>query len=203
MVHPVTYGRTERMNFSRIDEVVAPPNLIAVQKNSYDWFIEDGLQEVFENISPIVDHMDKYVLEFVGYRFDEEPKYTVAEAKERETTYAVPLRVKVRLINKETGEAKEQEIFMGDFPLMTDSGTFVINGAERVIVSQLVRSPGIYFGMERDKSGKELYSSTMIPNRGAWLEFEMDSNDTFYIRIDRTRKLPATVFLRALGFSTN
>ncbi|MBQ4109858.1 MAG: DNA-directed RNA polymerase subunit beta [Clostridia bacterium] len=203
MVHPVKYGKTERMNFSRINEVVAPPNLIEVQKKSYEWFTEEGLREVFENISPITDHMDKYVLEFIDYKFDDEPKYSVAESKVRETTYAVPLRVKVRLINKETNEAKEQEIFMGDFPLMTDSGTFVINGAERVIVSQLVRSPGIYFAMQRDKDGKELYSSTIIPNRGAWIEFETDANDVFSVRIDRTRKVPATVFMRALGISSN
>ena len=178
------------MNFSRIDEVVAPPNLIAVQKNSYDWFIEDGLQEVFENISPIVDHMDKYVLEFVGYRFDEEPKYTVAEAKERETTYAVPLRVKVRLINKETGEAKEQEIFMGDFPIMTPSGTFVINGAERVIVSQIVRSPGVYYDKKTDKAYNSTYGTTVIPYHGAWLEYETDLNDIFNCRIDKTASCP-------------
>ncbi len=203
MVHPVSYGKTKRMNFSRIDEVLAPPNLIEVQKDSYEWFKTDGMREVLENISPIVDHMDKYVLEFVDFSFDDEPKYSVAESKVRETTYAVPLRVKVRLINKETSEAKEQEVFMGDFPLMTDSGTFVINGAERVIVSQLVRSPGIYFGMERDKSGRKLFSSTVIPNRGAWIELETDPTDTFSVKIDRTRKLPATVFLRALGYGTN
>ncbi len=203
MVHPVSYGKTQRMNFSRINEVLAPPNLIEVQKDSYEWFRTEGMKEVLENISPIVDHMDKYVLEFVDFSFDDEPKYSVAESKIRETTYAVPLRVKVRLINKETSEAKEQEIFMGDFPLMTDSGTFVINGAERVIVSQLVRSPGIYYGMERDKSGRELFSSTVIPNRGAWIEMETDPGDTFSVKIDRTRKIPATVFLRALGFGTN
>ncbi len=203
MVHPVSYGKTKRMNFSRIDEVLAPPNLIEVQKDSYEWFKTEGMREVLENISPIVDHMDKYVLEFVDFSFDDEPKYSVAESKVRETTYAVPLRVKVRLINKETSEAKEQEVFMGDFPLMTDSGTFVINGAERVIVSQLVRSPGIYFGMERDKSGRKLFNSTVIPNRGAWIELETDPADTFSVKIDRTRKLPATVFLRALGYGTN
>ena len=203
MVHPVSYGKTQRMNFSRINEVLAPPNLIEVQKDSYEWFRTEGMKEVLENISPIVDHMDKYVLEFVDFSFDDEPKYSVAESKIRETTYAVPLRVKVRLINKETSEAKEQEIFMGDFPLMTDSGTFVINGAERVIVSQLVRSPGIYYGMERDKSGRELFSSTVIPNRGAWIEMETDPGDTFSVKIDRTRKIPATVFLRALGYGSN
>ncbi len=203
MVHPVSYGKTKRMNFSRINEVLAPPNLIEVQKDSYEWFKTDGMREVLENISPIVDHMDKYVLEFVDFSFDDEPKHSVAESKVRETTYAVPLRVKVRLINKETSEAKEQEVFMGDLPLMTDSGTFVINGAERVIVSQLVRSPGIYFGMERDKTGRKLFSSTVIPNRGAWIELETDPTDTFSVKIDRTRKLPATVFLRALGYGTN
>jgi len=203
VVHPVSYGKTNRMNFSRINEVLAPPNLIEVQKDSYEWFKTEGMREVLESISPIVDHMDKYVLEFVDFSFDDEPKYSVAESKVRETTYAVPMRVKVRLINKETDEVKEQEVFMGDFPLMTESGTFVINGAERVIVSQLVRSPGIYYGMERDKSGRKLFSSTVIPNRGAWIELETDPADTFSVKIDRTRKLPATVFLRALGFGTN
>ena len=174
------------------------PNLIEVQKDSYKWFLEEGLKEIFHDISPITDHAGKLVLEFFDYRLDYNSKYSVEECKERDTKYAAPLRVSVRLINTETGEIKEQEIFMGDFPLMTEQGTFVINGAERVIVSQLVRSPGIYYEFERDKTGKPLYSSTVIPYRGAWLEYETDSNDVFSVRIDRTRKLPVTVLLRAM-----
>ena len=203
MVHPVRYGSVERMNYSKIENDLEFPNLIEIQKNSYDWFINEGLKEVFESVSPIVDHMDKYVLEFGEYSFDAVPKYTVAESKKRESTYSVPLRVNMRLTNRETGQTKEQKIYMGEFPKMTDAGTFIINGAERVIVSQVVRSPSVYFDMQRDKTGKELYSSTMIPNRGAWIEFEADSNDVLYVRIDRTRKLIATVLLRALGYSTN
>ena len=204
MVHPVHYGNVERMNYSKIDNILEFPNLIEVQKDSYEWFINQGIKEVFESVSPIIDHMDKYVLEFVNYRFDNEPKYTVMEAKKRESTYSVPLRVLMRLVNKETGEVKEQEIYMGEFPKMTDSGTFIVNGAERVIVSQVVRSPSVYFAMEREsKSGRELYSSTMIPNRGAWIEFEADMNDVLSVRIDRTRKLTATVLLKALDYPTN
>ncbi len=179
------------------------PNLIEVQKDSYKWFLEEGLKEIFHDISPITDHSGKLVLEFFDYRLDYNSKYSVEECKERDTKYAAPLRVSVRLINTETGEIKEQEIFMGDFPLMTEQGTFVINGAERVIVSQLVRSPGIYYEFERDKTGKPLYSSTVIPYRGAWLEYETDSNDVFSVRIDRTRKLPVTVLLRAMGLGSN
>ena len=179
------------------------PNLIEVQKDSYKWFLEEGLKEIFHDISPITDHAGKLVLEFFDYRLDYNSKYSVEECKERDTKYAAPLRVSVRLINTETGEIKEQEIFMGDFPLMTEQGTFVINGAERVIVSQLVRSPGIYYEFERDKTGKPLYSSTVIPYRGAWLEYETDSNDVFSVRIDRTRKLPVTVLLRAMGLGSN
>ena len=179
------------------------PNLIEVQKDSYKWFLEEGLKEIFHDISPITDHAGKLVLEFFDYRLDYNSKYSVEECKERDTKYAAPLRVSVRLINTETGEIKEQEIFMGDFPLMTEQGTFVINGAERVIVSQLVRSPGIYYEFERDKTGKPLYSSTVIPYRGAWLEYETDSNDIFSVRIDRTRKLPVTVLLRAMGLGSN
>ena len=179
------------------------PNLIEVQKDSYKWFLEEGLKEIFHDISPITDHAGKLVLEFFDYRLDHNSKYSVEECKERDTKYAAPLRVSVRLINTETGEIKEQEIFMGDFPLMTEQGTFVINGAERVIVSQLVRSPGIYYEFERDKTGKPLYSSTVIPYRGAWLEYETDSNDVFSVRIDRTRKLPVTVLLRAMGLGSN
>ena len=186
-----------------IKEVLDMPNLIEVQKDSYKWFLEEGLKEIFHDISPITDHAGKLVLEFFDYRLDYNSKYSVEECKERDTKYAAPLRVSVRLINTETGEIKEQEIFMGDFPLMTEQGTFVINGAERVIVSQLVRSPGIYYEFERDKTGKPLYSSTVIPYRGAWLEYETDSNDVFSVRIDRTRKLPVTVLLRAMGLGSN
>jgi DNA-directed RNA polymerase subunit beta len=203
MIHPVQLGKRERMSFSRIDEVLEMPNLIEIQKNSYQWFLDQGLKEVFEDISPICDYSENLILEFVDYKIDDKPKYSVDESKERDVTYNAPLRVKVRLINKETGEVKEQEVFMGDFPLMTEQGTFIINGAERVIVSQLVRSPGVYYGQELDKNGKKLFSTTVIPNRGAWLELETDSNDIVYIRVDRTRKLPATVFLRALGYGTD
>ena len=197
-VKPVKMGKTTRMSFSRIHEVLQMPNLIEVQKNSYQWFLNEGLKEVFRDAAYISDHTGNLVLEFVDYRFDEQPKYDVIECKERDTTYAAPLRVKARLINKETGEVKEQEIFMGDFPLMTESGTFVINGAERVIVSQLVRSPGVYYNSEYDKTGKKKFFTTVIPNRGAWLEYETDSNDIFYVRIDKNRKIPITVLIRAL-----
>ena len=202
-VHPVKLGKNERMSFSQIDEVLEMPNLIEVQKNSYRWFLTDGLKEVFRDISTIKDYTGNLVLDFIDYRLEETPKYTVEECKERDATYNAPLKVRARLLNKETGEIKEQEIFMGDFPLMTDSGTFVINGAERVIISQLVRSPGVYFQETRDKSGKKLFSSTVIPNRGAWLEYETDTNDVFYVRIDKNRKMPVTVFLRALGLGSN
>ena len=202
-VKPIQLGKTERMTFSQIDEVVQMPNLIEVQKNSYQWFLDKGLKEVFRDISTIEDYTGNLVLEFIDYRLDEEPKYTVKECKERDTTYAAPMRVRARLLNKETGEVKEQEIFMGDFPLMTDSGTFVINGAERVIVSQLVRSPGVYFGFSYDKTGKKLYTATLNPNRGAWLEYETDSNDVFYVHIDKNRKIPVTTFLRAMGLGTD
>ena len=196
-------GKNTRMSFSRINEVLDMPNLIEVQKNSYKWFLEEGLKEVFGDVSSITDYTGNLVLTFVGYRLEDKPKYTVEECKERDVTFAAPLRVTARLLNKETGEVKEQEIFMGDFPLMTESGTFVINGAERVIVSQLVRSPGVYYGMQFDKTGKKLFSSTVIPNRGAWLEYETDSNDVFYVRIDKNRKMPITVFLRALGIGSD
>ncbi|NLY18267.1 MAG: DNA-directed RNA polymerase subunit beta [Clostridiaceae bacterium] len=204
MVHPVQLGKTTRMSFSRINEVLEMPNLIEVQKNSYNWFLEEGLREVLRDVSPISDYTGNLVMEFIDYSLDTDNiKYTVEECKERDTTYSAPLKVKVRLINKETGEVKEQDIFMGDFPLMTETGTFVINGAERVVVSQLVRSPGIYYSMDRDKTGKKLFSNTVIPNRGAWLEYETDSNNIVSVRIDRTRKLPITVFLRALGYGTD
>ncbi len=203
MVQPVKLGRNTRMSFSKIRDVLDMPNLIEVQKNSYQWFLDDGLREVFRDISPIMDYTGNLILDFVDYSLDDAPKYSVEECKERDTTYSAPLKAKVRLINKESGEVKEQEIFMGDFPLMTDTGTFIINGAERVIVSQLVRSPGIYYSMKFDRIGKKLYSNTVIPNRGAWLEYETDSNDILSVRIDRTRKLPLTVLLRALGYGTD
>ncbi len=203
MVHEVEAGKNVRLSYSKIKEVLEMPNLIEVQKNSYKWFLEEGLKEVFHDISPVTDHAGKLVLEFFDYRLDYNSKYSVEECKERDAKYAAPLKVSVRLINVETGEIKEQEIFMGDFPLMTEQGTFIINGAERVIVSQLVRSPGIYYEFERDKTGKPLYKSTVIPYRGAWLEYETDSNDVFSVRIDRTRKLPVTVLLRAMGLGSN
>ena len=203
MVHQVKAGKNTRLSYSKIKEVLEMPNLIEVQKNSYNWFLTEGLKEVFHDISPIVDHSGNISLEFFDYKLDYNPKYTVEECKERDTKYAAPLKVGVRLINNETGEIKEQEIFMGEFPLMTEQGTFIINGAERVIVSQLVRSPGIYYEFSRDKMGKPLYASTVIPYRGAWLEYETDSSDVFSVRIDRTRKIPVTVLLRALGPVTN
>ncbi len=203
-IRPITNGKSSRMSYSRQKEVLEMPNLIEVQKNSYEWFLSEGLREVFDDISPIADYSGHFSLEFVDFRLcEDEVKYTIDECKERDATYAAPLKVKVRLYNKENDEINEHEIFMGDFPLMTKTGTFVINGAERVIVSQLVRSPGIYYGIAHDKLGKELYSSTVIPNRGAWLEYETDSNDVFYVRVDRTRKVPITVLIRALGIGTN
>ncbi len=197
-VKPVQLGKTTRMSFAHINEVLEMPNLIEVQIKSYQWFLEQGLKEVFRDVSAITDYTGNLVLDFIDYRLDDTPKYSVTECKERDVTYAAPLRVRARLLNKETGEVKEQELFMGDFPLMTESGTFVINGAERVIVSQLVRSPGVYFDDAYDKTGKKLFKSTIIPNRGAWLEYETDSNDIFYVRIDKNRKIPVTVFIRAL-----
>ncbi|HDA5291766.1 TPA: DNA-directed RNA polymerase subunit beta [Clostridioides difficile] len=203
MPHPVTIGKRTRMSFSKIKEIADVPNLIEIQVDSYEWFLKEGLKEVFDDISPIEDYTGNLILEFVDYSLDDKPKYDIEECKERDATYCAPLKVKVRLINKETGEIKEQEVFMGDFPLMTERGTFVINGAERVIVSQLVRSPGVYYAEERDKTGKRLISSTVIPNRGAWLEYETDSNDVISVRVDRTRKQPVTVLLRALGIGTD
>ena len=202
-VKDVKLGKNTRKSFAKINEVLEMPNLIEVQKNSYQWFLDEGLKEVFRDISTITDYNGNLELNFIDYRFDEEPKYSVAECKERDVTYAAPLRVTARLNNTETGEIKESEIFMGDFPLMTDSGTFVINGAERVIVSQLVRSPGVYYSFDKDKTGKDLFKSTVIPNRGAWLEYEMDSNDVVYVRIDKNRKIPLTTFIRSLGYGTN
>jgi DNA-directed RNA polymerase subunit beta len=203
MVHPISVGKTHRMSYSKIDEVMDMPNLIEVQKNSYNWFLREGLREVFNDVSPIQDYTGNLVLEFVDYTLDGKTKYSEEECKERDVTYSSPLKVKIRLINKGTNEVKEQEVFMGDFPLMTENGTFIINGAERVIVSQLVRSPGVYYVETIDKTGKELHSATVIPNRGAWLEYETDSNDVLWIRIDRTRKIPITVFIRALGFGSD
>ncbi|HHU64061.1 MAG TPA: DNA-directed RNA polymerase subunit beta [Clostridiales bacterium] len=203
MMQTVQVGKKTRVSFSKIEEVLEMPNLIEVQKNSYEWFLKEGLKEVFDDISPITDYTENLILEFVDYSIDGEPKYSMEECKERDVTYSAPLKVKVRLINKETGEVKEQEVFMGDFPLMTEQGTFVINGAERVIVSQLVRSPGVYYAEEIDKAGKRLYSATIIPNRGAWLEYETDSNDVISVRVDRTRKLPITVLIRAFGYGTD
>ncbi|MCM3130826.1 MULTISPECIES: DNA-directed RNA polymerase subunit beta [unclassified Paenibacillus] len=200
--HLVQYGRRTRRSYARINEILEIPNLIEIQQKSYEWFLEEGLREMFQDISPIQDFTGNLVLEFIDYSLGE-PKYTVDDAKERDVTYAAPLRVKVRLINKETGEVKEQEVFMGDFPLMTETGTFIINGAERVIVSQLVRSPSVYFSTKLDKNAKKSYTATVIPNRGAWLELEMDAKDIIYVRIDRTRKIPVTVLLRALGFGTD
>ena len=202
-VKPVKLGKNTRMSFAGINEVMQMPNLIEIQKNSYKWFLDIGLREVFRDIDEITDYSGNLVLTFIDYRMDEKPKYSVAECKERDATYSAPLRVLARLYNKETGEIKENEVFMGDFPIMTDSGTFVINGAERVIISQLVRSPGVYYGFTYDKNGKKLFTSTVIPNRGAWLEYETDQNDIFNVRIDKNRKLPITTFIRALGLSSN
>ncbi|MGN0537232.1 MAG: DNA-directed RNA polymerase subunit beta [Acutalibacteraceae bacterium] len=203
-VKTVRLGNTERKSFSHIDEVLEMPNLIEIQKDSYKWFLEQGLKEVFEDVSGITDYSGNLVLDFVDYTLEtDNPNYSVAECKERDATYAAPLKVKARLYNRETSEIKESTVYMGDFPLMTDSGTFVINGAERVVVSQLVRSPGVYYKMDYDKTGKQLFSATVIPNRGAWLEYENDINDVFYVRIDKNRKIPVTVFIRALGLGTN
>ena len=203
-VKPVKLGETQRMSFAKIDEVIEMPNLIEIQKKSYQWFLEEGLKEVFKDVSGISDYTGNLVLDFTSYHLDEDhPNYSVKECKERDATYSAPLRATVRLLNKESGEIKESEVFMGDFPLMTDSGTFVINGAERVIVSQLVRSPGVYYKMEQDKVGKKLYYSTIIPNRGAWLEYETDANDILYVRIDKNRKMPITILLRSLGLGTD
>lgn len=203
MVHPVEYGKRKRMSFSRVEEVLSLPNLIEVQTSSFDWLIKEGLREVFDDVSPIEDYSGNLILEFVDYYLSDDIKYDIDEAKQRDSNYCAPLKVKVRLINTETGEVKEQEVFMGDLPLMTPTGTFIINGAERVVVSQLVRSPGAYYKEERDKTGKKLYSATLIPNRGAWLEFETDAQGVINVRIDRTRKIPITILLRAIGVESN
>ena len=202
-IHALRFGDTTRMSYSKINEVLDMPNLIEVQKDSYQWFLKEGLKEVFEDISPITDFSGNLVLEFIDFTLDSEPKFSIEECKERDATYAAALKVKARLYNRELDELKEQEIFMGDFPLMTETGTFIINGAERVINSQLVRSPGIYYASDFDKVGKKLLSATVIPNRGAWLEYETDSNDVFYVRVDRTRKVPVTVLIRALGIGSD
>ncbi len=203
MLKPHQLGKNTRMSFSKIDEPLEMPNLIEVQKNSYKWFVEEGIMDVLHDVSPITDYSGNLVIEFVDYSLNENPQYPVEECKDRDVNYAAPLKVNVRLTNKTTGEVKESEIHMGDFPLMTDSGTFVINGAERVIVSQFVRSPGVYFGSSIDKTGKHLFTATVIPYRGAWLEYETDQNDVFYVKIDKTRKIPITVFLRAMGIATD
>ena len=203
-MRPIQSGKNTRMSYSAKDEVLEMPNLIGVQVNSYKWFLEEGLDEAFRDISPISDFTGKLSLEFVDYKlFEEDKKYTIEECKERDATYAAPLKVNVRLINNETGEINQHEVFMGDMPLMTETGTFIINGAERVIVSQLVRSPGIYYTIGRDKTGKALYSCQVIPNRGAWLEYETDVNDVFYVKVDRNRKVPVTVLIRSLGIGTD
>ena len=198
---PVQSGKTTRQSFSKINEVINMPNLIGIQKDNYQWFLDEGIKEVFKDVSPIVDSNGKIELSFVNYRLEENTKYSIEECKERDATYAAPLKVTASLLNKETGEIIDNEIYMGDLPLMTESGTFVINGSERVVVSQLVRSPGVYYGFDYDKTGKKLFKATVIPNRGAWLELEMDGSDVFYVRIDKNRKFPCTTFLRAIGLS--
>ena len=202
LFNPVPVGKRTRYSYAKIKEVMEMPHLLDIQRNSYQWFLDEGLQDIFNDILPIQDFSGNLVLSFESFSLGE-PKYELDECKERDVTLAAPIRVNVRLINRETGEIKEQEVFMGDFPLMTDTGTFIINGAERVIVSQLVRSPGAYYGEEIDPTGKHLYNATVIPNRGAWIELETDTNDVVSVRIDRTRKMPVTYFIRALGFATD
>ena len=199
MPKDVLYGKTLRKSFARTQEIMDMPNLLEIQKSSYKWFLETGLREVFKDVDSVTDYSGNLELSFIDYSMDEKPKYTEEECKARDATYAAPLKVRVRLRNKETEEIKEQEIFMGDFPIMTPGGTFVINGAERVIVSQIVRSPGVYFGKELDKSMISIYTSTVIPYHGAWLEYETDASDVFNVRIDKNRKLPITWFLKAMG----
>ena len=202
-VKDVQHGKTTRKSFARIEEILEMPNLIEVQKKSYEWFLDQGLREVFDDAASITDYTGNLELSFLDFSMDEEPKYSIEECKARDATYATPLKVRMRLRNKETGEIKEQEIFMGDFPKMTHAATFIINGAERAIVSQLVRSPGVYYGKELDKTDKVLLSATVIPYRGAWLEYETDANDVFYVRIDKNRKIPITSFIRAIGVKTD
>ena len=203
MVKDVKHEKCVRKTFAKTEDSIEMPNLIQVQKDSYDWFVKEGLGEVLKDISPIIDYTGNLVLEFFDYYMEDTTKYSLEEAKERDATYSTRLHVKVRLINRETGEIKEQEIYLGDFPLMTESGTFVINGAERVVVSQLVRSPGCYYASDYDKTGKKVFTSTVMPIRGAWIEYETDANDVFYVRVDRTRKLPVTSLLRAIGLITD
>lgn len=203
MLKEIKHEKSSRKDFAKVGDFIEMPNLIKVQRDSYEWFVEEGLGEVLKDISPIIDYSGNLVLEFFDYYMEEKTKYSLEEAKERDATYSTRLHVKVRLINRETGEIKEQEIYLGDFPLMTDSGTFIINGAERVVVSQLVRSPGCYYDFTYDKTGKKLFTSTVMPIRGAWIEYETDSNDVFYARVDRTRKIPVTTLLRALGLATD
>jgi len=204
MVKPQKLGKNIRMSFSKIKEALEMPNLIEVQKNSYSWFLDEGLLEVLRDVSPIVDYSGNLSIEFTGYNLDtDSPKYPVEECKDRDVNYAAPLKITVRLENKSSGEVKQSDIYMGDFPLMTENGSFIINGAERVVVSQIVRSPGIYYEAVMDKSGKRVYSNTVIPYRGAWLEYETDLNDVFYVRIDKNRKIPITVLIRALGINSS
>ena len=202
-IQDVMLGKTMRKSFAKHDKVLAIPNMLKIQKDSYNWFLDEGLREVFRDVDTITDYTGNLELSFLDYSMNEPPKYTVEECKERDATFAKPIKVRVRLHNKETDEIKEQEIFMGDFPLMTNGGTFVINGAERVIVSQIVRSPGMYYGDEVDKADQHIYSATVIPYRGAWLEYETDLNNVFYVRIDKNRKIPITCLIRALGISTD
>ena len=202
-IQDVMLGKTMRKSFAKHDKVLAIPNMLKIQKDSYNWFLDEGLREVFRDVDTITDYTGNLELSFLDYSMNEPPKYTVEECKERDATFAKPIKVRVRLHNKETDEIKEQEIFMGDFPLMTNGGTFVINGAERVIVSQIVRSPGMYYGDEVDKADQHIYSATVIPYRGAWLEYETDLNNVFFVRIDKNRKLPITCLIRALGVATD
>ena len=202
-VKDVNYGKTVRKSYAKYQEILQMPNLLKIQKDSYDWFLREGLHEVFRDVAAISDYTGNLELSFLDYSLDEKPKYTIEECKERDATYAKPIKVRVRLLNKQSGEIKDQEIFMGDFPLMTNGGTFVINGAERVIVSQIVRSPGMYYGDEVDKADQHIYSATVIPYRGAWLEYETDLNNVFYVRIDKNRKIPITCLIRALGVASD
>ena len=202
-IQDVMLGKTMRKSFAKHDKILAIPNMLKIQKDSYNWFLDEGLREVFRDVDTITDYTGNLELSFLDYSMNEPPKYTVEECKERDATFAKPIKVRVRLHNNETDEIKEQEIFMGDFPLMTNGGTFVINGAERVIVSQIVRSPGMYYGDEVDKADQHIYSATVIPYRGAWLEYETDLNNVFYVRIDKNRKIPITCLIRALGVSTD
>ena len=203
MVKDVMFGKTMRKSYAKYDEILEIPNMLKIQKDSYQWFLDEGLREVFKDVGTITDFSGKLELSFLDYTMEDKPKYTIEECKERDTTYAKPIKVRIRLRNTETGEIKEQEIFMGDFPVMTNGGTFVINGAERVIISQIVRSPGMYYGHEVDKADQHTYTATVIPYRGAWLEYETDNANVFWVRIDKNRKLPITSLIRALGVTTD